>query len=57
MPGVEFRIAFLQLLYEIELSYYFCPEFGGHVTNKKHFGRQGKAYVNKHSNGYTMHED
>ena len=57
MPGVEFRIAFLQSLYEIELSYYFCPEFGGHVTNKKHFGRQGKAYVNKHSNGYTMHED
>ena len=61
MPGVESRIAFLicylQSLYEIELSYYFCPEFVGHVTNKKHFSRRRKAYVNKNSNGYTMHED
>ena len=38
-PGVKIRIAFficyLQLLYEIELGYYFCPEFAGHVTNQK----------------------
>ena len=45
-PGVEFKIGFLichlQLLYEIELGYYFCPEFVGHVTNQNILVDAGK---------------
>ena len=37
-PGVEIRTVFLifylQSLYEIELGYYFCPEFVDHVTSE-----------------------
>ena len=58
VPGVEIWIAFLicylQLLYEIEMGHYFCPEFAG-LT--KTFWLMGENYVNKHSNGYMMHED
>ena len=59
---VEIRIAFLicylQSLNEIELGHYFCPEFVGHVTNQNNLvDAGGKTYVNKHSNGYAMHED
>ena len=45
-PGVKIRIAFficyLQSLYEIELGYYFCPEFAGHVTNQNILVDAGK---------------
>ena len=45
-PSAEIRIAFLicnlQSLYEIELGYYFCPEFVGHVTNENIFIDAGK---------------
>ena len=45
-PGFEIRIAFLicylQSLYEIELGYYFCPEFAGHVTNQNILVDAGK---------------
>ena len=58
VPGVEIWIAFLicylQLLCEIEMGHYFCPEFAG-LT--KTFWLTGENCVNKHSNGYTMHED
>ena len=60
-PGVEIRIdiliSFLQSLYEIELDHCFCPELVEHVTNQNTFGWRGKSYVNKHSDGYKMHED
>ena len=45
-PGVEIRTVFLifylQSLYEIELGYYFCPEFAGHVTNQNILADAGK---------------
>ena len=45
-PGVEivigFLICYLQSLYEIELGYYFCPEFAGHVTNQNILVDAGK---------------
>ena len=56
--GIAFLICYLQLLYEIELGHRFCPEFVGHVTNQNNLvDAGGKTYVNKHSNGYAMHED
>ena len=39
--AVEIRIAFFSL-YEIELGYYFCPEFVGHVTNQNILVDAGK---------------
>ena len=60
-PGVEIRtpflICYLQSLHEIELGHYFFPEFVEHVTNQNILVDAGKAYINKHSNGYSMHED
>ena len=45
-PGVEITIVFLtcylQSLYEIELSHYFCPEFKGNVTNQNILVDTGK---------------
>ena len=45
-PGVEIRIAFLicylQLLCEIELGLYFCPEFVGDVINQNNLVDTGK---------------
>ena len=35
----------------------FLPWVCGTCNQPKHFGWRGKSYVNKHSNGYTMHKD